>query len=61
MIEVSITEIVLLISNIIGWAMYFRADEKRRGAEYFAKAMIHDKEIREKVLNDFEEFKRDNA
>ena len=61
MIEFSFTEMALLISNIVSWALYFRADEKRRGAEYFAKAMIHDKEIREKVLNDFEEFKRDNA
>ena len=57
MIEFSFTEMLLLLSNIVSWALYFRADEKRRGAEYFAKAMIQDKEIREKVLSEFEEFK----
>ena len=58
MIEFSFTEIVLLISNIVSWALYFRADEKRRGAEFFARAMIQDEEIREKVLDGYEEFKK---
>ena len=58
MVEFSFTEIVLLLSNIVGWAMYFRADERRRNFEYLAKAIIENKEVREKVLDGYEEFKK---
>jgi hypothetical protein len=58
MIEFSFTEMVLLVSNIVSWALYFRADEKRRNAEFFARAMIQDKEIREKVVSEFEAFEK---
>jgi hypothetical protein len=61
MIEVSVTEVVLLISNIVSWALYFRADEKRRNFEYLAKAIIENKEIREKVLSEFEKFKEQST
>ena len=58
MIEFSFTEIVLLVSNIVGWALYFRTDERRKNFEYLAKAIIENKEIREKVLDGYEEFKK---
>jgi len=61
MIEVSMTEVLLLISNIVSWALYFKTDERRRAAEFFARAMVQDKEIHEKVLSQYDEFKRDNA
>ena len=61
MVEFSFTEMVLLVSNIVSWALYFRTDEKRRNFEYLAKAIIENKEIREKVLSDYEEFKERNT
>ena len=61
MIEFSFTEIVLLVSNIVSLALYFRADERRRNFEYLAKAIIENKEIREQVLSDYEEFKERNT
>jgi len=57
MIEFSITEVLLLITNIVSWCLYFKTDERRRAAEFFARAMIEDKEIREKVVREFEAFK----
>ena len=57
MIEFSISEVLLLITNIVSWCLYFKTDERRRAAEYFARAMIEDKEIREKVVREFEAFK----
>lgn len=56
MIEFSITELILFVANIVSWSMYFRTDERRRAAEYFARAMIQDKEIREKVVSEYEAF-----
>ena len=58
MVEFSFTEVVLLVSNIVSWALYFRADERRRNFEYLAKAIIENKEIREQVLDGYEEFKK---
>jgi len=57
MIEFSMTEVLLLITNIVSWCLYFKTDERRRAAEFFARAMIEDKEIREKVVREFEAFK----
>ena len=61
MVEFSFTEMVLLVSNIVSWALYFRTDERRKNFEYLAKAIIENKEIREKVLSDYEEFKERNT
>lgn len=57
MIELTTLEAVLLLSNIVSWWVYFKTDERRRAAEFFAKAMIEDKEMRDMVLEDFEKFK----
>lgn len=57
MIELTTLEAVLLLSNIVSWWAYFQADDRRRAAEFFAKAMIEDKEMRDMVLEDFEKFK----
>ena len=61
MIEFSTSEFLLLLTNIVSWWLFFDADKKRKAAEWFAKAMIHDKELREKVISDFEEFKKANG
>ena len=61
MIEFSITEVLLLITNIVSWCLYFKTEERRRAAEFFARAMIEDKEIREKVVREFEAFKEKRA
>jgi hypothetical protein len=56
MIEFSITEIGLFLTNIVSWAMYFKSEERRHAAEYLAKAMIQDKEVRDKIVSEFEAF-----
>ena len=58
MIEVSTTEVLLFLTNIVSLALYFRADEKRRAAEFFARAMIQDEDIREKVVSEYEAFEK---
>jgi hypothetical protein len=61
MIEFSTTEFLLLVTNIVSLWLFFDADKKRKAAEYFAKAMIQDKKLREKVVAEFEEFKKANG
>ena len=58
MIEISFIEMALILSNIVSWAMYFKTDDRRKSAESFVKAMIEDKEIRDKVVSEYEAFQR---
>jgi hypothetical protein len=52
-------EVWLIAGNVIGWGLYHQAKSRLNNAEYFAKAMIQDAEIREKVVREFEEFKKE--
>lgn len=56
MIEFSMMELVLLIANIVSWGAYFKVDDRRKAAEYFARALVQDRELREKVLSEYAEF-----
>ena len=58
MIEFSLTEIGLFITNVIAWALWLRSEERRFVAERIARAMIQDKEIRDKIVLEFENFQR---
>jgi hypothetical protein len=58
MIEFSLTEIGLFITNVIAWALWLRSEERRFVAERIARAMIQDKEIRDKIVLEFENFQQ---
>jgi hypothetical protein len=51
-------ELVLLIANIVSWGAYFKTDDRRKAAEFFARELVQNKELREQVVNGYEEFKK---
>ena len=58
MIEISLADIALFITNVIACALWIRSEERRFFAERLVRAMIQDKEIRDKIVLEFENFQR---
>jgi hypothetical protein len=61
MIEFSMTEIVLLIANVIGWAMYFKTAEEKSNLSGMLKVLFMQPEKREEIFEKFDEFKKKNG
>ena len=59
MIELTMLEVWLITGNVIGWGLYHQTKSRLNAAEFFAKAMIEDAEVREKVVREFEEFRKE--
>ena len=57
MIEVSMTEIALLIWAVGTTAAWLNTRDELQGAKRFLRAMIEDADIRDKVVGQYKEFK----
>lgn len=61
MIELTMLEVWLIAGNVIGWGLYHQTKSRLNAAEFFAKAMIQDAEVRDMVVRDYEEFRKENG
>ena len=57
MIEVTFTDVLLLIWAGAATAAWLHTRDELRGAKRFLRAMIEDAEIRDRVVADFKQFK----
>lgn len=58
MLEISFTELVLLMWAVFATAGYFNARHDARMAKHILRTFIEDKEARDKMVNAFEDFKK---
>ena len=56
MIELTVMELVLLLSNIVSWWLYFKTENQRDSAERVAKMLIENEELRNRVVKEYQEF-----
>ena len=56
--DISVTELWLLVVGAIGWGLYFREKERRNAADWFAKQMIENDRVRETVVEQFKEWRK---
>ena len=57
MIEISMTELALLIWAVGATAAWMHSRDELKGAKRFLRAMIEDADIRDKVVGQYKEFK----
>ena len=58
MVEFSLMEITLFCWAVIATAYALKYKSEAEGAHFFARVLIERKDVRDKVVADYEEFKR---